>query len=193
MAMGILWALMLLAGTVYSLLHGTGAEAAAGAMEGAAKGIQAALALAGPLCLWTGVSRAMDQSGLSRSLSRLLSPVLKHLFPKAAKDLEALSDISGNVTANLLGLGNAATPMGIRAVRRLQQGRGNAATEEVCRLVVLNTASIQLLPTTVAALRAAEGSAAPFDILPAVWLTSLCALAVGLLAAWLLERLMPHG
>ena len=97
--------------------------------------------------------------------------------------------LTANVAANLLGLGNAATPMGIAAVRRMQQHSGSArATDEMCRLIVLNTASIQLLPTTVAAVRAANGAAAPFDILPAVWLTSVCSVTAGLLAAFLFGR-----
>lgn len=98
--------------------------------------------------------------------------------------------LSGNVTANLLGLGSAATPLGIDAVRRMQAlARTNEATDEMCRLVVMNTASIQLLPTTVAALRGSLGSAAPFDILPAVWITSVFSVAAGLGAAALLQRL----
>lgn len=97
--------------------------------------------------------------------------------------------LEGAASAIRLALGNAATPMGIAAVRRMQQRSGSArATDEMCRLIVLNTASIQLLPTTVAAVRAANGAAAPFDILPAVWLTSVCSVTAGLLAAFLFGR-----
>ena len=95
--------------------------------------------------------------------------------------------LSGNVCANLLGLGNAATPLGIQAARRLAEGR-TTANNQLCRLIVLNTASIQLIPTTVAAVRAAAGSASPFDILPAVWVTSLCSAGAGVTAAWLLGK-----
>ena len=93
-----------------------------------------------------------------------------------------------NVCANLLGLGNAATPMGIQAAKRLALGKNGVASDELCRLVVLNTASIQLIPANVAAVRASLGCATPFDILPAVWVTSLCSAGLGIAAAWLLGR-----
>lgn len=100
-----------------------------------------------------------------------------------------MQPLSANVSANLLGLGNAATPMGIRACQAMARlGEPGRASNEVCRLVVLNTASIQLLPTTVAAIRAAEGASAPFDILPAVWISSAVSVAVGLIAAHIMEK-----
>ena len=99
-----------------------------------------------------------------------------------------MQPLSANVSANLLGLGNAATPMGIRAAQEMARlAPPGEASNELCRLVVLNTASIQLLPTTVAALRAGLGADSPFEILPAVWVSSVCSVAVGLLAAALLE------
>ena len=113
--------------------------------------------------------------------------MLGALYPSSRRDPALAEDLCANLSANLLGLGNAATPMGIQAARRMA-GRQTTASDELCRLVVLNTASIQLLPTTVAALRAGLGAAAPFNILPAVWLSSVCALTVGLAACRLLER-----
>ena len=101
---------------------------------------------------------------------------------------ETLAAVSANVSANLLGLGNAATPLGIRAARRMAKGCSGVASDELCRLVVLNTASIQLIPATIASVRAAAGCKAPFDILPAVWMASALSVTVGLLAAWLLSR-----
>lgn len=143
----------------------------------------------GPLCLWAGLAAVLEGSGLSAKLAALLRPLLGHLFPAAARDVQALEKISGNFTANLLGLGNAATPLGIAAVQRMHRlSGGAAASDEMCRLIVLNTASIQLLPTTVAALRASAGAARPFAILPAVWLTSLGSVTVGLLAVRLFAR-----
>ena len=161
----------------------------AAALEGAASAIRLALGLAGALCLWSGAAKALERAGGMRALARLARPVFRRLFPQTAQDETAMGYLTANVAANLLGLGNAATPMGIAAVRRMQQRSGSArATDEMCRLIVLNTASIQLLPTTVAAVRAANGAAAPFDILPAVWLTSVCSVTAGLLAAFLFGR-----
>ena len=111
------------------------------------------------------------------------------MFPEGAKHESILEPLSANVGANLLGLGNAATPMGIQAAKGMAAlGKKGEATNELCRLVVLNTASIQLLPTTVAAIRAAEGAVMPFDILPAVWISSAISVAVGLAAAYIMQR-----
>ena len=126
---------------------------------------------------------------LTEGLCRLISPPLSLLFPRLRKEKKAMELISMNVTANLLGLGNAATPMGISAAKGMSRlGREDEAGDELCRFVVLNTASVQLIPTTAAALRGAAGAAAPFDILPAVWLSSAASVCVGLCAAYLLAR-----
>ena len=130
----------------------------------------------------------MNACGLSGRLARAFRPILRRLLPNACRDEETLAAVSANVSANLLGLGNAATPLGIRAARRMARGCGGAASDELCLLVVLNTASIQLLPTTIASLRAAAGCGTPFDILPAVWLSSIMSVTAGLAAARLLAR-----
>ena len=122
--------------------------------------------------------------------AKLLQPVLRRLFPHASRDAQTLDALSMNVSANLLGLGNAATPAGVRAAQAMaREIRGDAASDELCLLVVLNTASIQLLPVTIAAVREAAGAAVPFDILPAVWVTSLCSVTVGLLTGKGLARI----
>jgi spore maturation protein A len=116
------------------------------------------------------------------------------LFPGVRHNKEAMEAVSANVSANLLGLGNAATPLGIKAATEMsKQSRGGVATDDLCMLVVINTASIQLIPATVGALRAAAGAARPFDILPAVWLSSLASVTVGILAAKLLRRVWRTG
>lgn len=190
MAMAWIWSGMLLLAVLAGAISGQLGAVSAAAMAGAERGARLCLSLAGPLCLWAGLAAVLEGSGLSAKLAALLRPLLGRLFPVAARDAQALEKISGNFTANLLGLGNAATPLGIAAVQRMHQlsGGGAAASDEMCRLIVLNTASIQLLPTTVAALRASAGAARPFAILPAVWLTSLGSVTVGLLAAGLFAR-----
>ena len=162
----------------------------AAALTGAQSAVELCLSMAGAICLWSGVMTLMDRCGLSGKLAGLLRPLLRRILPNASRDRETLAALSANVSANLLGLGNAATPLGIRAATRMAQGCGGVASDELCRLVVLNTASVQLLPTTVAAVRAGCGSAAPFDILPAVWVSSILSVSVGLLAARLLERVV---
>ncbi len=174
-------------------LTGNGAALAAATAQGAQAGITLALSLAGALCLWTGVGRLMEAAGITARLARLIRPLLRAVFPSTKKDPALAGHLSGNICANFLGLGNAATPMGIRAVQRMaEHAVPGTASDEMCRLIVLNTASIQLIPANVAAIRAGLGSAAPFDILPAVWATSLCSASLGVCAAWLLGKGWGH-
>lgn len=183
MAMPFFLTALLMLSLVFGCITGQLPAVSSAAMAGAQAAVELCLSMAGAICLWSGVMTLMDRCGLSRKLARLLRPVLRRLLPSASRDSETLAAVSANVSANLLGLGNAATPLGIRAATRMAEGCGGVASDELCRLVVLNTASIQLLPTTVAAVRSAHGCAAPFDILPSVWLSSALSVAAGLLAA----------
>lgn len=182
---------MVVISLVYGLATGRGEAVASAAVTGAADGVELCLSMAGILCLWMGVMEVMRRSGLSEKLSRLLRPVLRKLYPDFAKDDKVMDTVSANVSANLLGLGNAATPLGLEASRLMAQKTPGVASDSLCMLVVCNTASIQLIPTTVAGLRAAAGSAAPFDILPAVWLASALSVTVGISAAKLMARFWP--
>lgn len=188
MAMAWVWTIMVVLSLVFGLATGQMAAVGKAALEGAERAVELCIAMAGVICLWTGVMEIMSRCGLTEKLAKCFRPLLRRLLPRASRDTEALAAVSANLSANLLGLGNAATPLGIRAARRMARGCEGVASDELCRLVVLNTASIQLLPTTVAGVRAACGSAAPFDILPAVWLASILSVTAGLLMARLLSR-----
>ena len=178
----------------FAIITGTGSELAAAVPAGAQSGISLAISISGSICLWTGVGALMERNGMTDKLSTLLSPFLKRVFPSTKKDPALAKDLSANICANFLGLGNAATPMGIKAVKRLKsQQDPTVATDEMCRLIVLNTASIQLIPANVAAIRTSLGCSAPFDILPAVWVTSLCSAGVGVTAALLMSKVLRHG
>ena len=182
MTMTVIWTGMVVLSILCGLATGQGPAVASAAVEGAAAAVELALSIAGMLCLWTGVMEVMRRSGLADKLSRLLAPVLRRLFPQAAKDQDTMDSISANVSANLLGLGSAATPLGLEAARGLARSSPGVASDSLCMLVVCNTASIQLIPTTVASVRAAQGCQTPFDILPAVWLASAMSVGVGILA-----------
>ena len=190
MVMSWIWTILLLVSITFAWLTGRGAALAGAVMQGAQAGVTLAVSMAGAICLWCGVGNLMEHIGATDALAGLLRPVLGRLFPGTKKDPALARDLSANVCANILGLGNAATPMGISAAKRM--AAGNTASHELCRLVVLNTASIQLIPANVAAVRTSLGCAAPFDILPAVWITSLCSASAGLLAAWLLGKVWCH-
>ena len=182
MAMSVIWTGMVAVSVLYGLWAGNGSAVAAGAVEGAAAAVELCLTMAGVMCLWMGVMEVMKRSGLAQGLSRLLRPILCRLYPDFKRDRETMDAVSANVSANLLGLGNAATPLGIQAARRMARKTPGVASDSLCMLVVCNTASIQLIPTTVASVRAAEGCLTPFDILPAVWLASALSVGVGILA-----------
>lgn len=193
MVMSLIFTGILLLSVVFAAITGQGAALAAAVPQGAQAGITLAISIAGSICLWAGVGRLMEETGITGMLSKWLSPLLCRLFPGAKNDKALANDLSANICANILGLGNAATPMGIRATRRMvDPSRPGLATDQMCRLIVLNTASIQLIPANVAAVRSGLGCATPFDILPAVWITSLCSAGIGLLAAFLLGRLWKH-
>lgn len=187
MVMSLIWTVFILVSVLCAAGNGTMARLSTAVPEGAQAGITLAASIAGPLCLWTGVGRLMERAGITGILSRILRPLLIKLFPSSRRDPQLEDALSANVCANLLGLGNAATPMGIAAAKRLRVN--DTATDELCRLVVLNTASIQLIPTSVAAVRSALGAREPFAILTAVWLTSLCSAGAGLTAAWIFSRM----
>ncbi len=194
MVMSWIFTGIVLVSIILALATGRGAELAAAVPQGAQAGITLAISLAGSLCLWSGVGRLMEAIGATEALSKGLRPVLTRLFPGTKKDPQLAKDLSANICANVLGLGNAATPMGIRAAKRMaEKAKNGVASHELCRLIVLNTASIQLIPANVAALRAGLGCASPFDILPAVWITSICSAGMGLLACFVLGRLWKHG
>ncbi len=190
--LSFIWTGMILFSILAGVFLGNSHLLSAAAMEGASTAVTLTLSLAGPLCLWCGVGELMRRSGLRDRLGRLLRPVLTGLFPRLRKQPEGFSALSANVTANLLGLGNAATPMGIEACRAMGDDSGTA-TDDQCRLVILNTASIQLIPTTIVALRAGLGCKTPLDILPAVLLTSLVSVSAGLLVGKVLSRLYRHA
>lgn len=176
-----------------AVMNGTGSALSAAVAQGAQGGIELAVSMAGSVCLWSGVGRLMEKAGMTDRLARLISPLLHRVFPSTKKDPALKRDLSANICANFLGLGNAATPMGIAAARRMvDPARPGLATDELCRLIVLNTASIQLIPANVAAVRAGLGCQTPFDILPAVWITSLCSASLGVAAAWLLGKAARH-
>ena len=189
MTMAWIWTGMVEVSILCGIVTGQGELVAAAAVEGAQSAVELCVSIAGMLCLWTGVMEVMGRSGLAEKLSRLLRPVLRLLFPQVAQDRAILDSISANVSANLLGLGNAATPLGIEAVRRMERRSPGVASDAMCMLVVCNTASIQLIPTTVATVRAAAGGASPFDILPAVWLASALSVGVGVLACKIFARI----
>lgn len=189
MVMSWIWTGMIALSVLCSVLFGRGNLLSASVLEGAQAGVTLSVSMAGAICLWSGIGRLMEHIGLTQKLSAYLRPVLRRVFPSSERDAQLAGSLSANICANFLGLGNAATPMGIDAAKRMRgTHRPDSATDELCRLIVLNTASIQLIPANVAAVRASLGCGTPFDILPAVWISSITSAGLGVTAAWLLGK-----
>lgn len=177
-----IWSGMMIIAIICSVFTGRVNEVSAAMIDGAANGVTLTISLMGIMCLWTGIMNIAQNTGVTGLVAKILNPLMKILFPKL-KDKRAKEAIVMNMTANMLGLSNAATPFGLKAMEELNRlCDGRHATDEMCMFIVINTASIQLIPTTVIALRQSAGSVAPTDIILPVWLCSLCVVTVGVMA-----------
>ena len=188
--MSYIFGVMIALGFLYALISGNMGALSEGIPEAAASAVELVISVSGMLCMWSGFMRIARDCGLTEKLAGLLAPLLRRLFPDVEPDSEAFGYISLNISANLLGLGNAATPPGLNAMRELRKRSGSdIASDSMITFVVMNTASIQLVPATVAALRKSFGSTQPFDIIICVWITSAVALTVGLASSKLISAL----
>ena len=192
--MNYVWPVLIGFSFLASLLTGNLSELSTSVVDAAQSAVELLLRLLAMMCLWSGVMEIAEQAGITKIFSKLLSPVLRLIFPRLKNEKNALEAISMNISANILGIGNAATPLGIEAMRRLQEINGNTAiaSDEMVVFVVMNTAALRLIPTTVATLRAQHGSANPMEILPATILTSVAALFVAISSAKLGNSLSNH-
>lgn len=172
--MNYVWAGLIIISVVCAFCTGRISEVSAAALSGAGEAVSLSIVLLGSLCLWNGMMKIADRSGLTNIFARILRPLLHVLFPRIDPKGASAKAISMNMAANMLGLGSAATPLGLTAMRELdkENKEKGVATSSMIAFVTLNTASIQLIPTTVAILRANLGSKSPFDIVPPVWLAS---------------------
>lgn len=173
---------IILVSFICAIITGNSEALSQSIIKGASESINLLITMAGMLALWSGIMEIADKGGFTKAIGKLLSPFLKLLFKNVKKDSKALKYISMNVSANLLGLGNAATPFGISAVKELKKLNkdSNKASDDMVLFVVMNTASLQIMPTMVTTFRQNYSSAHPFSILPCVWISSACALAVGI-------------
>ncbi len=179
-----IWSGMLVIGFIFGIINGRMSEVTKAAVESAGKAIELAIALLGIMCLWTGLMAIAEKSGGIRIISRIFRPLLKLLFPGIPKNHPAMGAVVMNLSANFLGLGNAATPLGLKAMNELQKLNPDKsrATDAMCMFLVLNTAAVQLIPSTVIAIRTDAGSSSPVEIITTVWIASICATLAGIIA-----------
>lgn len=178
-----IWLALILVSMVVGAINGKMAEVGAAAIEYAKVGVDIALGLIGVMALWLGIMRIAEKAGLVQSLSKLIHPLLRFLFPSIPKDEPALGSIVMNLSANMLGLNNAATPLGLKAMEELQKLNNikDRATNAMCMFLALNTSSVQLIPATVIAILVASGAKSPTDIVISALLATTCSTLVAII------------
>lgn len=172
---------------IFSLANGRISEMSAGILDKSGEAVELVISLCGIMCFWCGIMRVAERAGLMEKMAKLLKPIVNFLFKSTKNNAKAAALITANLAANILGLGNASTPLGIAAMKELSIG-SDSASDDMILLAVMNTASLQIIPTTAAALRAANGVAKPLDILPCVWIVSVYAAAVAIISAKVMAR-----
>jgi spore maturation protein A len=188
--MNWIWFALIALSVVCGLFTGRINEVSQAALGGACDSVSLFLTLLGSICLWNGLMKIAESCGITRLLASLMSPVVKRLFPDLPPSGAGMKAISMNIAANFLGLGNAATPFGLQAMNEMakKSPQKGVATDSMVMFIVINTASLQLIPTTIAVIRMKCGSTAPFDILPCVWLASFVTLICGIMFARIFEK-----
>lgn len=169
-----IWGFMIIISVIVSFFTGTLDETVNAAFSGANDAITTVLGFAGAMAMWCGLLKIAEKSGLTDKFVKIIKPITSMLFPNLKKDSNAIKEISMNMVANILGLANAATPLGLKAMNELKKvsKNGDRASKEMCTFVVLNTASIQLIPSTLIAIRASLGSENPSEIIVPIWIVS---------------------
>jgi spore maturation protein A len=192
--MGLVWSFLLVAAVIAAAVTGRGGELTAAIADSAGRAVTLSLGLVGVMTLWLGLMRVAERAGLVELLGRAVRPLMRRLFPEVPDGHPAMGSMVANLASNLLGLGNAATPFGVRAMQELEalNPRPGTASDAQALFCAMNTASLQLVPATVIGLRAAAGSRAPAEILAATLLASACGVVVAVTAAKLLARLWPE-
>lgn len=181
---------LVIASALLGAIEGNMPEVSSAALNSCVEAVELCIYLTGGMCMWGGIMRVAEKSGITDTIAKIFKPFLKHLFKGLDTNGKAFHAICMNITANLLGLGNAATPLGLEAMKRLEkeEGENEITSRNMVLFVVLNTASITLIPTTAASLRLKHGSEMPMEILPCVLITSACALIAGLVTAVVFDK-----
>ncbi len=182
--LNIIWPVFLIISIIFSILMGNINELNSSIFQSTSDAVNLCITLLGTMCLWNGIMQIANKTTFIKKITKLLSPLMKLLFPKIMKDDEVYQEISMNIVANVLGLGNAATPLGIKAMKSMQEKNidKKVLTNEMATFIVLNTASIQIIPTTVIAIRNSLGSTNPTAIIVPVWVATICAAIAGITA-----------
>ena len=192
--MNYIWTFLIVFSLISAIYYGNIGALSSGVINSGNTAVNLCISLLGTFCLWNGIMNVAEKSGLSKAFAKFLSPVLCRIFKGIKHNDEALLPISLNISSNLLGLSNAATPLGIEAMKRLAESNKNKTIPDnnMVLFVVMNTAALRLIPTTVAALRAKHQSENPLEIILPSIITSVTALTIGILTAKIFERIFKY-
>lgn len=181
--LNILWPIFIIISFIYAILTGNAEKINNSIFESTANAVQLSITLIGTICLWTGIMKIAQKTTFISRFTKLLQPIINYLFPEIHENEKAKEEISMNIVANILGLGNAATPLGLQAMKTLQQEnkKKDTVSNSMAMFIVLNTASMQLIPTTVIAIRSSLNSNSPTNIILPVWGATIAAAIAGII------------
>lgn len=188
--LNIIWPIFIIISYIYAIFTGRVNQINNSVFESCESAVKLTITFLGTMCLWSGIMQIAKKTTLIDKLTNFLNPIMKILFPEIQKQNPVHKEISMNMVANILGLGNAATPLGLKAMRTMQKEnpRKDTLTNSMAMFIIINTASIQLIPTTVIAIRSSLGSTNPTSIIIPVWIATICAACAGVIAAKILMK-----
>lgn len=188
--LNIIWPIFIIIAIIYAFFTGNIENLSNGIFDSAKSAVELTLTFFGTICLWNGVMEIAKRTSLMEKLTKILQPLINFLFPELNNNKQAKEEISMNMTANLLGLGNAATPLGLKAMKTMQKEnmKKDTLTNAMAMFIVINTASLQIIPTNVIAIRSSLGSQSPSGIILQVWTATIVAALVGITATKILMK-----
>ncbi len=188
--LNFIWPIFIIVSFAYAILNGRISDVNNSVFNSTKSAVDLSISLLGTTCLWTGIMQIASSTNIVKHLSKILNPIMKKLFPDIKKEEKVHKEITMNIIANIMGLGNAATPLGLKAMKSMQTKNKdkNKLSNSMCMFIVLNTASIQLIPTTVIAIRSSLGSNNPTAMIIPVWIATICAATAAVLSAKLLMK-----
>ena len=188
--LNFIWPIFIIVSFIYAILNGRVADVNNSVFDSTKSAVDLSISLLGTTCLWTGIMQIASSTNIVKHLSKLLNPIMRKIFPDIKKEEKVHREITMNIIANIMGLGNAATPLGLKAMKSMQTKNKdkNKLSNSMCMFIVLNTASIQLIPTTVIAIRNSLGSNNPTAMMIPVWIATICAATAAVVSAKLLMK-----
>ena len=188
--LNIIWPIFIIISYMYAIFSGNIEKINNSVFDSAKSAIDLTITFFGTVCLWNGIMQIAKETTLMEKITKILQPIMKFLFPKIKKDSTANQEMSMNIVANILGLGNAATPLGLKAMKTLQKenNKKDTLSDTMMMFIILNTASLQIIPTTVIAIRSSLGAKEPTEVIVPVWIATICAAIAGVIAAKILIK-----